>query len=66
MTPEVRQAWLNAGDWVVANWPNVAVAAALGIFAAWSIGRALRGANETVATILADLDHSTDTREEKP
>jgi hypothetical protein len=50
VTPEVRQAWLNAGDWVVANWPNLAVAAALGIFAWWSIRRAARQVDQILHT----------------
>lgn len=63
MTPDLYGAWLTAGtnlqpagDWVVRNWPNLAIAVALAVFAAWSIGRALRDANTRINTILADLD----------
>lgn len=50
MTPEVRQAWLNAGDWVVANWPNLAIAAGLLAFAWWSIRRAARKVDQILHT----------------
>lgn len=59
MSPEVRHAWLTAGDWVVANWPNLAIAAGLLVFAAWAIRRsiqALRGADRIVADAILRTD----------
>jgi len=50
MTPEVRHAWLTAGDWVVANWPNLATAAVLSAFAWWSIRRAVRQVDQILHT----------------
>jgi hypothetical protein len=54
----------NAATWLASNWPNLAIAAALVVFAAWSTWRALRRADHQVATILADLEDQP--REEKP
>ncbi len=42
MNPEIRQAWLTAGDWVIANWPWIATAFAAAI-AWWAIGQCLPG-----------------------
>jgi len=59
VSPEVRHAWLTAGDWVVANWPNLAIAAGLLVFAAWAIRRsihALRGADRIVADAILRTD----------
>lgn len=50
LAPEVRQAWLTAGDWVVANWPNLAIAAALAAFAWWSLRRAARKVDQILHT----------------
>lgn len=50
LAPEVRQAWLTAGDWVVANWPNLAIAAVLSAFAWWSIRRASRRVDQILHT----------------
>jgi hypothetical protein len=53
MSPEVRHAWLNAGDWVVANWPNLAigVTAVAIVCAIWRIrpGDDYRSRNDRVA-----------------
>lgn len=50
MSAEVRQAWINAGDRVVANWPNLVIVAALGAFAWWSIRRAVRKVDQILHT----------------
>ncbi|WP_405673157.1 hypothetical protein [Streptomyces sp. NBC_01530] len=42
MSPEIRQAWLTAGNWVIANWPWIATTIAAG-FATWAIRRCLTG-----------------------
>lgn len=42
MSADLYTAWLAAGDWVAANWPNLAIAAGLAAFAWWSIRRGLR------------------------
>ena len=48
MSPEVYAALQTAGDnlrpvdaWLAANWPNVAAAAGLAVFAWWCIARAI-------------------------
>lgn len=64
MNADVYGAWLTAGnnlhqavEWAAANFPNLAVAAVLAVFAAWCIRRALRNASHKVDAILADLDN---------
>ncbi|MEU1443052.1 hypothetical protein [Streptomyces mirabilis] len=64
MSPDLYDAWLTAGAWIARNSINLAIAAALAVFAAWSTRRALRRADDQVATILADLDNQP--RREKP
>lgn len=38
MTPEQIDTWTDAGSWVAANWPNLAVAVSLAVVA-WRILR---------------------------
>jgi len=64
VNPDLYGAWLTAsnnlqpyGAWIARNWPSLAAAVVLAVFAAWCIKRAYRGlsdANDRVTAILAD------------
>ena len=56
MTPDLYGTWLEAGDnlqpigdWIVRNWPNLAVALALIAFAVWAIRWGLRDDDRNTA-----------------
>ncbi|MET9909754.1 hypothetical protein ABZZ74_23615 [Streptomyces sp. NPDC006476] len=67
MSPDVYAAFLTAGDrlqsygaWIVRNWPNLAAAIVLAVFATWCIRRACHGlgnANQRIDAALAELDN---------
>lgn len=63
MNADLYAAWLTAGNnlqpvgaWIGANWTWLLPAVAAAAFACWSIPRAIRRANHTIADALGELD----------
>jgi hypothetical protein len=73
VSADLYAAWLTAGGnlqpagaWIARNWPNLAAALVLAVFAAWCIQRARHGlgdASRRVDAALAELDQH---RKENP
>ncbi|MDQ0758754.1 hypothetical protein [Streptomyces canus] len=68
MTPQQIDTWTDAGSWVATNWPNLAIAVVLAVFAALCIRHAchdLAAANRRVNAALTELNDQQ-RKEERP